>query len=108
MLSLLAPIAALAASWEASATARQRVTPGDPGAATLLHCTDDLRAALDLLETSLAYLSSAEYGLLHGVTAQTVRTWCARGLLPGSVRAGYEWRIPRATRPPAGRRTGAA
>lgn len=35
-----------------------------------------------------------EYAANHGLTVQTVRGYCAEGMLPGAVQEGGTWRIP--------------
>ncbi len=89
--------------WQRSAAARRAETPIDPVADVLDRCSEQLRARVRMLESDLAYLTTSGYARLVGVTAQTVRTWCQRGRLPGALRSGHDWRIPRTTPPPAGR-----
>lgn len=100
---LFAPITELASSWEYSAEARRQQAGADPVAVALEQCASSLRSVLAEVESVHAYFTTGEYALLHGVTPQTVRVWCQRRRLPGAFRAGYDWRIPRTTPPPAGR-----
>lgn len=85
----------LAGTWSAEAARRRGVYEDDPAAAALEYAAEELCEHVRLLEGTTEMLSSAEFGQLHGVTPQTVRNWCSRGLLAGGMMVGGEWRIPR-------------
>lgn len=44
-----------------------------------------------------AYVSPAEAAAWWGISRLTVYRLCRRGALPGVMKAGGQWRIPRAT-----------
>lgn len=94
---------ALADTWQAEGERRRQMTPADAAGDVLDYAAAELRERVRVLEGATLMLTSTEFGQVHGVCAQTVRGWCARGLLPGVLMAGGEWRIPRDTPAPATR-----
>lgn len=45
--------------------------------------------------TAVEYLSTREHGRRVGVSGETVRQWCLAGKIPGAIRAGGLWKIPK-------------
>lgn len=93
----------LADAWQKDADRRRAVFEADPAAGALDYAAAELREKVRLLEGSTLMLTTTEFGQQHGACAQTVRGWCARGLLSGAIMAGGEWRIPRDTPAPVTR-----
>lgn len=51
------------------------------------------------------YLTSKEAGIKWGITSRMVNLHCKAGRIPGAIRKGYMWLIPKdAPKPPDGRR----
>lgn len=93
----------LAKTWEEEAERRRTVFDADPAAGALEYSAAELRERVRLLQGTTEMLTSSECAQIHGVCAQTVRSWCARGLLEGAIMTGGEWRIPRTAKAPVTR-----
>lgn len=90
---------ALAKSYRDEAVNRRKVVPTDPAADALEFAAEELTVHVAQLEASTEWLSTSEYGQLHGVVSQTVRNWCEKRRLPGAELLHGEWRIPRSAKP---------
>lgn len=93
----------LAGSWKEEADRRRAVFAADPAAGALDYAAAELVETVRLLEGRTLMLTTSEFGQAHGVCAQTVRNWCARGAVAGAIMMGGEWRIPRDAAPPTTR-----
>lgn len=92
----LPPLREKAKAWRVEADQRRRRVPGDPAAATLESCADELEKEVERLDREKAYLTVAEFAHVQGVDPSSVRKWVARAELEGAEKGpDGEWRIPR-------------
>lgn len=78
------------------AAARLAQAAPDPVADNMQKVAGELEARLAAARQRTRRLTPAEYGALPHVqvTAQTVRTWCRAGELPGARETPHGWEIP--------------
>jgi hypothetical protein len=78
----------------AQAAARRRVSTLDPVSDAIDYCVAVISEELATLERGELRVTVDEYARVHGVTQQTVRTWCRKSLL-AAVATPKGWMIPK-------------
>ena len=83
----------VARGWREEADRRRELSKTDPVADTLAYCAGELLARLRPVSiTERDSVSVERFAELMGVSAQTVRQWCRRGLVPARM-VGTGWMI---------------
>ena len=84
-------------AWKARAEDRRELTPGDLAADAIDALAKRLDEVADAIERDAEVVTAEAYAAEHGVSPQTVRTWCRNGELQ-HARNGKRYLVPRRAR----------
>jgi len=86
-------IEGVAREWRDEAERRRVLSKTDPVADTLAFCASELSARIRAVSVAERESVTVErYAEIHEVSAQTVRQWCRRGLVPARM-GSHGWLI---------------
>jgi len=91
--AVVGTIEGVAREWRDEAERRRVLSKTDPVADTLAFCASELSARIRTVSVAEREGVAAErYAASNGVSPQTVRLWCRRGLVPAR-KIGSGWMI---------------